>query len=96
VHLLELFFHPGVPFELDAGAVQMQAPRGALWLFPPHDAQFRQEPGWISMGYGLRQPAQVLVYAVRASVPFRLRTDLVLVPLGTPVDVARSQLERVN
>ena len=48
------------------------------------------------MGYGLRQPAQVLVYAVRASVPIRLRTDLVLVPLGTPVDVARSQLERVN
>jgi uncharacterized heparinase superfamily protein len=93
-HLVELFFHPGVAFELHAGAVLLRAPRADLWLFPPANCTFRQENGWISRGYGLREPAPVLVYAVRASVPLALRTDLVLVPRGTPAAAARSLVER--
>jgi hypothetical protein len=93
-HLIELFFHPGVPMEIDSNAVRLRAPRGDLWLFPPDGTVFRQADGWISTGYGVRQPAPVLVYAVRAPVPLILRTDLVLVPLGTPAAVARSLVER--
>ncbi|HEX8968951.1 MAG TPA: alginate lyase family protein [Chloroflexota bacterium] len=93
-HLVELFFHPGVAFEMEGSAVRLRAPRGDVWLFAPRGAPCRQEPGWISDGYGMRRPATVLVYAVRAAVPLHLRTDLVLVPHGTPVDAARSLLER--
>jgi uncharacterized heparinase superfamily protein len=93
-HLLELFFHPGVPFDVEGDSVRLAAPRADLWLFPPAAASLRQEPGWISRGYGLREPAPVLVYAVRASVPHALRTDLVLVPHGTLASVARSLGER--
>jgi uncharacterized heparinase superfamily protein len=93
-HLLELFFHPGVPMEIADDAVRLRAPRGDLWLFPPEATAQRQEHGWISRGYGLRQAAPVLVYAVRAHVPLTLRTDLVLVPHGTPAAVARSLVER--
>jgi uncharacterized heparinase superfamily protein len=93
-HLVELFFHPGVPFDLTNDAVRMSAPRSDLWLFPAANSTFRQEDGWISRGYGLREPARVLVYAVRASVPLTLRTDLILVPHGTPAAAARSQIER--
>jgi uncharacterized heparinase superfamily protein len=92
-HVVELFFHPGVPIEIEGNAVRLCAPRGDLWLFPPVQANFRQEQGWISKGYGLREPAPVLVYAVRGAVPIHVRTDLVLVGRGTPVDVARSKLE---
>jgi uncharacterized heparinase superfamily protein len=92
-HLIELFFHPGVDFELDARAVRLRAPRADVWLFPPAAAELRQEDGWISAGYGLRRPAPVLVYAVRAPVPLRVRTDLVLVPRGTPAEIARSLVE---
>jgi hypothetical protein len=74
--------------------VLLRAPRADLWLFPPANCTFRQENGWISRGYGLREPAPVLVYAVRASVPLALRTDLVLVPRGTPAAAARSLVER--
>jgi hypothetical protein len=93
-HLIELFFHPGVPLLFEDGAVRLQAPRAALWLFPPDGTAQRQEDGWISAGYGLRQAAPVLVYAVRAPVPLTLRTDLVLVPHGTPAAIARSLVER--
>jgi hypothetical protein len=93
-HLIEVFLHPGVPVEVEDGAVQLRAPRADLVVFPPRETTFRQEDGWISTGYGLRQPALVLVYAVRAAVPITLRTDLVLVPHGTPAAVARSLLER--
>ncbi len=93
-HLVELFFHPGLPFELENDAVLVRAPRADLWLFPPANTTFHQENGWISRGYGLREPAPVLVYAVRASVPLALRTDLILVPHGTPAAAARSQIER--
>jgi hypothetical protein len=93
-HLAEVFFHPGVGAVFEDGAVRLQAPRADLWLFPPPETTFRQEDGWISTGYGLRQRATVLVYAVRALVPLHLRTDLVLVPLGTPAAVARSLVER--
>jgi hypothetical protein len=47
----------------------------------------------VSAGYGLRQAATVLVYAVRAAVPMRLRTELVLVPRGTTAAAARSLLD---
>ena len=54
----------------------------------------QQEQGWISRGYGHREAASVLVYSVRATVPLTLRTDLVLVPSGTPASVARSLVGR--
>jgi hypothetical protein len=92
-HLVELFFHPGVDFDVDTNGVRLRAPRGDIWLFGPPEATLRDEDGWISRGYGLRQPARVLVYAVRARVPLRLRTDLVLVPVGTSRAVARCQVE---
>ena len=63
-----------------AAVAVLRAPRADLVLFPPRETVFRQEHGWISTGYGLRRPAPVLVYAVRAVVPLTLRTDLVLVP----------------
>jgi hypothetical protein len=89
-HLAEVFFHPGVAFELHEDAAQLRAPRADLWLFPPAGTTFRMEDGWISRGYGLRMPAPVLVYALRGSVPLALRTDLVLVAPGTPAVTARS------
>jgi Heparinase II/III-like protein/Heparinase II/III N-terminus len=94
-HLAELFFHPAVPFDVhEHGLVCLHAPRADLWLLPPRATTLRTEPGWISYGYGLRQPATVLVYAVRAAVPLELRTDVVLVPPGTAAAVARSLVER--
>ncbi|MCA1647780.1 MAG: heparinase II/III family protein [Chloroflexi bacterium] len=93
-HLMEVFFHPGVPFDVHDDGVRLRAPRADLWLFPPSGTEFRQDGGWISRGYGLREPAAVLVYAVRASVPLALRTDLVLVPHGTPAAGARSLVGR--
>jgi hypothetical protein len=93
-HLVELFFHPGVAPEVVDDAVVLRAPRADLWLFPPGNATLGQEEGWISRGYGLRESAVILVYAVRATVPLTLRTDLVLVPHGTPGAVARSLVER--
>jgi uncharacterized heparinase superfamily protein len=93
-HLVQVFFHPGVPFDLeDDEAVRLRAPRADVWLFPPARTLFRQDQGWISKGYGLRQPAPVLVYATNGKTPMRLRTDLVLVPSGTPAEAARSLLE---
>lgn len=92
-HLVEVFFHPGVPFDRHDDAVQLHAPRGDVWLFGPSNADCRQEQGWISRGYGLREPATVLVYSTRASPPMVLRTTLLLVPTGTSRDLARSQLE---
>jgi hypothetical protein len=73
-------------------AVRLRSPRGDIWLFPPKRALFRQEEGWISRGYGLREPATVLVYAVNGKTPIELRTDLVLVPSGTPASAARCLL----
>ena len=94
-HLIELFFHPAVSFEIaDDGAVRLRAPGADGWLFPPAWMTCTRSQGWISRGYGLREPAPVLVYAVRAPVPLYLRTDLVLVPHGTPAAVAPSLLER--
>jgi uncharacterized heparinase superfamily protein len=93
-HLAELFFHPGVAIQVHDSLVCLQAPRADVWLIPPDGSTLRTEPGWISLGYGLRQPAPVLVYAVRGVVPLLLRTDLVLVPHGTPMSVARSLVGR--
>jgi uncharacterized heparinase superfamily protein len=92
-HLVELYFHPGVPFETEEGAMRLRAPRGDVWLFPPPETSPRHEQGWISDGYGRRRPASVLVYAVRAHTPSHLRTDLALVPSGTPASIARSLVE---
>jgi len=93
-HLCELFFHPGVPFDLEDDAVCLHAAHADAWLFPPAETRLRQEGGWISRGYGLREPATVLVYAVRSTVPLTLRTDLVLTPRGTPATAARSLVGR--
>ena len=93
-HLVQLFFHPGVEFDVEEDdAVRLKAKRGDVWLFPPKHALFRQDEGWISKGYGLRVPAPVLVYAVNGRTPMRLRTDLVLVPSGTPASAARCLVE---
>jgi uncharacterized heparinase superfamily protein len=95
-HLVELFFHPAVSFDLfDEHEVRLRAPRGDLWLFAPDAMQLRTERGWISRGYGHREPASVLVYAQRARVPLTLRTTLVMVPSGTSSQDARS-LGEVN
>jgi hypothetical protein len=92
-HVEKIFFHPGVPFHVEADAVCLHAPRGDVWLWGPVEAALSQEPGWISSGYGRRQPATVLVYALRAQLPLQLRTDLVLVPVGTSRSAARCQVE---
>jgi uncharacterized heparinase superfamily protein len=90
-HLIEVFLHPGVTPEVVDDGVRLRAPRGDVWLFLPGEP--RQEPGWISRGYGHREPSTVLVYAVRAVLPIRLTTHLVLVPSGTPGQVARSLVQ---
>ncbi len=92
-HLVEVFFHPGVPCAIEEGGVRLQAPRGDLILLPPPELELRTEAGWISRGYGLREPASVLVYAVQTKLPLTLRTSLVLVERGTPVGAARCLLE---
>jgi hypothetical protein len=92
-HLVELFFHPGVPFEVEGGGVRLCAPRGDLWLWPPQMTTLRQYSSWKSAGYGLRQAAPVLVYAVHAPFPIRLRTELVLVASGTSASAARCLVE---
>ena len=95
-HLVELIFHPAVPFEPveEAAAIRLTAPHADAWLFPPIGTTPREEPGWISRGYGLREPAKVLVFSMQAAVPLALRTDLVLVRRGTPFETARSLVGR--
>jgi uncharacterized heparinase superfamily protein len=78
-HLLELFFHPGVAFELDGPTVRLRARHADVVLVPPEGLELRQERGWISRAYGHREPATVLVYSRRARVPLTLSTRLVLV-----------------
>jgi len=92
-HLVEVFFHPGVAFDVFDDGIRLSAPRGDVWLFPPTGTEMREEPGWVSDGYGLRREASVLVYAARARVPIQLRTELVLVPTGTSARAARCQVE---
>ena len=55
---------------------------GELWvrpLEPPEGMALEQRPGWLSRGYGHRQPATVLVYSLRATLPVTLTTVLALV-----------------
>jgi glycosyltransferase involved in cell wall biosynthesis len=82
-HLIELFFHPAVAPVIEDECVRLRAPRGELILAAPLGTTLRQESGWISRGYGLREAATVLVYAVRATLPLRLTTRLVLEARGT-------------
>ena len=77
-HLLELFFHPGVPFEVDGRTVRLHARHADVRLVPPDGLALRQDGGWISRGYGHREPATVLVYSRRTRVPVTLTTRLVL------------------
>ena len=79
-HLLELFLHPAVEFEMLEASVRLRAPRADVWLIPPQGLELRTERGWISRGYGHREPATVLVYARRARVPVTLTTRLLLSP----------------
>ncbi|MBV9355873.1 MAG: heparinase II/III-family protein, partial [Chloroflexi bacterium] len=82
-HLVELFFHPAVPIaEVDGLRVRLRAPHGDCWLSPveyPPGLRLEQEPGWLSRGYGLREPATVLVYRAQLRLPLALRTRLSLV-----------------
>lgn len=91
-HLVELFFHPAFNFEL-GGGVLLKAPRADAWLFGPPEATLRQEAGWISRGYGQREPATVLVYTLRGRVPLRLETRIVLAEPGTSSSAARCLLD---
>jgi hypothetical protein len=92
-HLIELFFHPGVPCAIEEGGIRLRAPRADLILLPPPETRLHTQPGWMSRGYGLREPATVLVYTTRTRVPLTLRTCLVQVPSGTPISAARCLLE---
>jgi Heparinase II/III-like protein len=93
-HLVEVFFHPGVPFRREEDdAIRLTAPHADVILLPPAQTKSSQQPGWISRGYGLREPATVLVYDSRISLPTRLVTTLVRVESGTPVSAARSLVE---
>jgi hypothetical protein len=74
-------------------AVRLRAPDGELWLFPPAGTTLRVEPGWISRGYGHREPAQVLVYTIRARTPLTLTTYLLLTSPGTSLAAARSLID---
>jgi uncharacterized heparinase superfamily protein len=94
-HLVELFLHPAVWFEHIDNAVRLEAPNTDVWLLPPDGTTLREETGWISRGYGLKETATVLVYSLRGHVPVHLRTDIVLVPRGTRVDAARSLVGRL-
>jgi hypothetical protein len=92
-HLLELFFHPGVPCAIEDGGVRLLAPRADLILLPPPETRLSTQSGWVSRGYGMREPATVLVFTTHARVPLSLRTGLALVARGTPVGAARSLVE---
>jgi hypothetical protein len=94
-HLAEIFFHPGVPFDLFPDAASLHAPSGDLWLFVPGGTTLRQEDGWISRGYGHRAAAPVLLASIRAALPVTLTTRLVLVPPGTPAHQARSLVQNL-
>jgi Heparinase II/III-like protein/Heparinase II/III N-terminus len=92
-HLAELFFHPAVAFDVELGGVRLVGPRADLWLFGPSQTEMRQQPGWISRGYGYREPATVLVFSMRGRVPLDLRTRLVLTEPGTSSAAARCLLD---
>jgi Heparinase II/III-like protein len=77
-HLVELFFHPGVTFEVGPQAIRLEARQADLDLIPPEGLELRQEPGWVSHAYGQREPATVLVYRGRARAPVTFTTRLVL------------------
>lgn len=91
-HLVELFFHPAVDHEVTREGVLLHGlnERQQAWLFGPDGMQLDVQDGWISRGYGLREPARVLVCSARAEAPLTMRTDLVLVARDTPASVARS------
>jgi hypothetical protein len=92
-HLVEVFFHPGVPFQHEDDAIRLQAPQADIILLPPARTTASQHAGWISRGYGLREPATVLVYATTLTLPTQLSTTLVRVESGTPISTARSLVE---
>lgn len=91
-HLVELFFHPAVEHHVTDAGVRLcgQNGREVAWLFPPEGMDVEEQDGWLSRGYGLRDPARVLAYRLRATVPLSLRTDIVLVAADTSATVARS------
>lgn len=95
-HLAELFFHPRPgPLARDGLLVCVSAPEADLWVVPldaPTGLTLHEDVGWVSRAYGHREPAPVLRYAVRADVPLRLRTALVLVERGTSAAEVRSLL----
>lgn len=100
-HGMELFLHPGVtPADRSADLAVRLAGRDAdLWIVPlqpPPGLALDTHPGWISRGYGHREPAVVLRYHLRARVPLTLTTGLALVPRGAPLDEAKARLARAE
>lgn len=99
-HLAELFLHPGVPVvEQEGLSIRLSAPEADLWIVAlslPRGTTLERDAGWLSRGYGHREPATVLRYAVRGKVPLRFVTGLALVPPTTPLHEARSILEALS
>ncbi|MBI4492013.1 MAG: alginate lyase family protein [Chloroflexi bacterium] len=99
-HDLELFLHLARPLaERMELAVRLRAPRADLWIVPldfPGGATLSVEEGWVSRGYGYREPAPVLRYAVRARLPISVTLGLVLVPVATSFQDARALLASID
>ncbi len=97
-HDVELSLHLGVSdLQHDGLAVRLRAPRGDLWvvsLDPPAGVSLVEEQGWVSRGYGYRARAPILRYCLRADLPLRLTTGLVLVARGTSLATARSLVQQ--
>ncbi len=96
-HDLQWAFHLGAEeVEHQGLAVRLRAPRGDLWIVPlttPLSLDLAMERGWVSRGYGLREPAPVLRYAGRARLPLSLTIGLALVPARTSLEDARAVLD---
>lgn len=54
------------------GDVRLQGPRGSVWLLPvtvPPSATVSVDDGWVSPGYGRRQPTRVIRIEARTQLP---------------------------
>src|SRR5262249_45203476 len=67
-------FHldPALRPETHGSDVRLVAANGDVWVLPDEraDMTFEIEDGWVSPSYGVREPTRVLVWRVRASLPF--------------------------
>jgi hypothetical protein len=96
-HEAELFLHLGLPVaEQDNQAIRQAAPSGDFWIIPlalPASTSLEVTSGWVSRGYGHREPGQVLRYATQSEVPMRFVLGFALGPKGFTLEQARAALE---